>query len=275
MGSADSPAVVNPQFLDLAGYYGFEVDACAPYRAQTKGKIERLVGFVKDNFYLGREFTSLEDMNHKARLWCDEVNSRVHGTTGKVPFEELEKEGLVSTAGRDYDTSRISARIVARDCFMSYEGNRYEAPYRLVGKAVVVKDDDDGRIAMLLGDEMVVEHRKVDGKAALQERHRLLRLLLSTFSGQEADKGVADPKIPVGGSERGAAWSTWGRQDTSGGGNRYGGVPGRIQLLLHHSIRPGGCTGEEPQHRQVRRQDESLHPAEPPHHRRGGIPATG
>lgn len=51
----DSPAVVNRTFADFAGYYGFGVDSCwPPYRAQTKGKSERLVRYVKENFLLGR-----------------------------------------------------------------------------------------------------------------------------------------------------------------------------------------------------------------------------
>ena len=162
--TAETPAVVNSAFADFAGYYGFSVGACAPYRAQTKGKVERLVGYVKNNFLLGREFAELEEMKRAGLAWCDEVNGRVHGTTHKVPAEELRKEGLIPIAGRDYDTSRVVLRIVARDCFISYEGNRYSAPYRLAGKSVVVRDADDGRLQVFLGDERVAEHRKAIGK---------------------------------------------------------------------------------------------------------------
>jgi transposase len=161
---ADSPAVVNRSFADFAGYYGFGVDSCWPYRAQTKGKSERLVSYVKDNFLTGREFESLEQMRRDGLAWCDQVNSRVHGTTGKIPFEELAREGLIPVVGRHYDAARTSVRIVARDCLVSYEANRYSVPWRLAGKSVVVKDADDGRIRIFLVDELVAEHEKALGK---------------------------------------------------------------------------------------------------------------
>jgi transposase len=162
--TADSAAVVNSAFADFAGYYGLSVGACAPYRAQTKGKVERLVGFVKNSFCLGREFIDLEEMKRAGLAWCDEVNRRVHGTTNKVPWEELSKEGLIPITGRDFDTSRVSIRVVARDCFISYGGNRYSVPYRLAGKSVVVRDADDGQLRVFSGDEQVADHPKAVGK---------------------------------------------------------------------------------------------------------------
>jgi transposase len=162
--TAETPAIVNRAFADFAGYYGFRVGACAPYRAQTKGKVERLVGFVKNSFCLGREFADLGEMKRAGRAWCDKVNTRVHGTTGKVPAEEWSKEGLIPIAGRDYDTSRVLLRMVARDCFISYEGNRYSVPYQLARRSVVVRDADDGRLRVFFGDEPVADHPKAIGK---------------------------------------------------------------------------------------------------------------
>lgn len=159
-----SPAVVNKTFADFAGYYGFGVDSCWPYRAQTKGKSERLVSYVKDNFLAGREFGSLDEMNREGQAWCDRVNRRVHGTTGKVPMEELAREGLIPVAGRHYDAARTTMRIVARDCLVSYEANRYSVPWRLAGKSVVVRDAEDGRIRIFVGDQLVAEHEKATGK---------------------------------------------------------------------------------------------------------------
>ena len=97
------------------------------------------------HFLLSGEFDSLDAMRREGRIWCDEVNGRVHGTTGKVPREELAREGLIPIHGRDYDTSRISTRIVAKDCPASYEANRYSVPWRLVGKSVVVRDAVNAR----------------------------------------------------------------------------------------------------------------------------------
>ena len=84
----------NPAFLDFADYYGFAPQACRPYRAQTKGKVERGVGYVRGDFWQGLRqgvtFTDLADLNHQAGEWAEAVaNRRVHGTTGAIPAERL------------------------------------------------------------------------------------------------------------------------------------------------------------------------------------------
>jgi transposase len=194
----DAPAVVNRSFADFAGYYGFSVDSCWPYRAQTKGKSERLVRYVKDNFLAGREFESIEQMRREALVWCNEVNGRVHGTTGKIPFEELAREGLIPVRGRHYDAARISVRIVARDCLVSYEANRYSVPWRLVGKSVVVKDADDGRIRIFLTDGLVAEHEKARGKHQVvidPEHHAgLWERVMGRHRREELSRDVGLPK---------------------------------------------------------------------------------
>ncbi len=73
---------LNSQFEDFAGFYGFKPVLCRPYRGQTKGKVERIVAFVRDNFMTGIQYKSLEDLNGQAIAWCNKVNSRAHGTTG-------------------------------------------------------------------------------------------------------------------------------------------------------------------------------------------------
>ncbi len=75
----------NSVFLDFARYWGFRPRLCRPYRAQTKGKIESGVKYVRRNFLgglQGREPGSLADLNGELRGWLSEVaNQRVHGTT--------------------------------------------------------------------------------------------------------------------------------------------------------------------------------------------------
>lgn len=61
---------------------------------KQKGKIERTVHFVRDNFMTGIKYKSLNDINGQALAWCNKVNAKVHGTTNEVPFDRLKKEGL-------------------------------------------------------------------------------------------------------------------------------------------------------------------------------------
>jgi transposase len=89
----------NPGLLDFAGRYGFAPRLCRPYRAQTKGKVERSIGYLRDRFFVGRRFSSLEDLNAQLLTWLDGVaNRREHGTTGERPIERLAREGLTPYA---------------------------------------------------------------------------------------------------------------------------------------------------------------------------------
>lgn len=67
-------STLNRQFEDFAGFYGFKPVLCRPYRGQTKGKIERTVHFVRDNFMTGIKYKSLNDINGQALAWCNKVN---------------------------------------------------------------------------------------------------------------------------------------------------------------------------------------------------------
>lgn len=94
----------NPQLLQLAEECGFRQRVCRPYRAKTKGKVERFNGYLKGSFLVplaatlqasGLKLTATV-ANHHVRRWLDEVaNQRVHGTTGAVPAVRLAEERTV------------------------------------------------------------------------------------------------------------------------------------------------------------------------------------
>jgi transposase len=90
----------NPSFLDFAKSMGFIPRTCMPYRAKTKGKVERFARFVKENFYYplkaklknsGIDLTA-ELLNTYSFSWLETVNRRIHGTTGKRPLDMFIEE---------------------------------------------------------------------------------------------------------------------------------------------------------------------------------------
>ena len=111
-------STLNRQFEDFAGFYGFKPILCRPYRGQTKGKVERTVQFVRDNFMIGIQYKSLADLNGQALAWCNKVNGKVHATINEIPFERLKKEGL-SPLKREYIIDKINLRRVQKDCLIS------------------------------------------------------------------------------------------------------------------------------------------------------------
>jgi transposase len=96
----------NLEFLRFANHWGFSVRACRPYRAQTKGKVERPVSYVRKNFIYGREFLNDADLDDQRERWLTRTaNVRMHWTTKERPqirFERDEKALLQPLALRPY-----------------------------------------------------------------------------------------------------------------------------------------------------------------------------
>jgi transposase len=163
---ADGTIHWNERYLDFADYYGFTPKACRPYRAQTKGKVESGVKYLRGNFWPGLRFLDLADLNRQARDWLDyTANVRIHGTTGQVPFARLALEPLQSTLGKpDYDTSLITFRRSTKDCFVSYDGNYYSVPSDHARKLLKLKESESGQLLVLNAqDEMITQHPLVAG----------------------------------------------------------------------------------------------------------------
>lgn len=121
----DGKLIENAEFLRFAAHWGFRIRACRPYRAKTKGKVKRPVGYVRGNFVYGREFLGDADLAAQAARWLDAVaNARVHGTTKEVPrlrFERDERALLLPLATRPYQpvvplTPRRAAVGIAAPC---------------------------------------------------------------------------------------------------------------------------------------------------------------
>ena len=114
-------STLNKTFEDFAGFFGFKPVLCRPYRGQTKGKIERTVRYVRENFMVGIKYKDLDDLNAKARAWCEKVNLKIHSTTNEIPKVRLLEENL-SKITRRYFIDVNHVRKVEKDCLFSYKG---------------------------------------------------------------------------------------------------------------------------------------------------------
>ena len=132
-----SESELNKQFEDFAGFYGYKPVLCRPYRGQTKGKVERTVRYVRENFMVGIKYNSLADLNSQAHAWCNKINAKIHGTTNERPIDRLPEENLLPLK-REYIIDKINLRRVEKDCLISYAGNKYSVPAEYVGKGVTV-----------------------------------------------------------------------------------------------------------------------------------------
>jgi transposase len=107
----------NLQFLRLAAHWGFRIRACRPYRARTKGKVERPVGYLREGFFYGREFLNDEDLNEQLAFWiAHKANLRIHGTTHEIPhvrFERDERGTLLALAPRPYRSAIPAMPVIS------------------------------------------------------------------------------------------------------------------------------------------------------------------
>jgi transposase len=161
----------NPTFESFFGHWGFEPRLCRPYRAQTKGKVESGVKYVKRNFIPGRTFADLADFNDQLVAWLAEVaDVRVHGTTHERPIDRFAHEAgaLVCTLDQpSFFQALRRERVVADDWLVAIDANRYSVPWRLIGKTVsVVRVGARWQISH--GGEAVAEHPVLMGRHQVQ-----------------------------------------------------------------------------------------------------------
>ena len=104
--AAGGGLVLNAEFLRFAAHWGFMPRSCRPYRAQTKGKVERPIRYIRESFFYGRTFANDDDLNEQAARWLEgTANLRRHATTGERPvdrFERDERSALLPLANCPY-----------------------------------------------------------------------------------------------------------------------------------------------------------------------------
>ncbi len=127
------------------GNIGFETKLCKPRHPFTKGAVERLVRYVKDNFIPGRVFTEITELNYQATRWCDRVDGTYHKAVDCVPSDKhaalcMKRASLLE------ETPELSfylcpERVISFDGFISYEGRRFGVPYWYDEKTCRVRRD--------------------------------------------------------------------------------------------------------------------------------------
>jgi transposase len=162
----DGKAVFNSELLRFAAHYGFLPLACRPYRAKTKGRVERAVSYLCRNFFYAREFRELENLNTQCAAWLAETaNARVHGTTGEVPWDRLEVErpSLLPLPQEPYIPRITLGRRISKGGFISYNGNEYSVPDTL-GQGEVQIRATLTEVRLFQDNQLVAVHPVLEGR---------------------------------------------------------------------------------------------------------------
>ena len=126
---------------------GFETRLCKPRHPFTKGKVERLVRFVKENFLVDRVFSNITDLNWQALDWCSRQNGIYHRAVDGVPQQlHLNRCGESLKELPRMDAVRFylcPERKISFDGFVNYEGRRFGVPYSYLGATARVSRNGD------------------------------------------------------------------------------------------------------------------------------------
>jgi transposase len=181
--SREDPAaghiVYNRTLMAFARHYGYLPKACQPYRAKTKGKVERPYRYIREDFFLGRRFRNLDDLNLQFCQWLDEVaNVRVHATTRRVVAEHFAEEQpkLQSLPAGPFQAVLRLERRITRDGMVSVDGNLYSVPDTARRRVVEVHSMSD-ELRILEGGQVIAVHPLMGGRGMrrVAAGHRSLR----------------------------------------------------------------------------------------------------
>jgi transposase len=198
---ASGQVVWNRTFKDRMDFYGVEIKLCRYYRAQTKGKVESGVKYVKGNALTGRRFRDLDHLNEWLEEWSLRVaDERVHGTTHERPserFRRAEASALIPVDLRPVpERERLEHRIVPRDTYVVVETNRYPAPVEWVGQQVEVRLLAD-RVLITNGNGEPLSYPRLQGKFLTASWSRAPRSWPRQKAGFVVGLPRLDPSYPL------------------------------------------------------------------------------
>ena len=167
----------------------FKVRLCRAADPESKGKIEAVVKYVKNNFAAHRTFVDLASFNAECLEWLNRTgNANIHGITKRIPAEVflLEKQYLQPISPSQNTPANILARGVRKDNTIIYQSNRYSVPlgtYRPGKEIFVTEEDDNLVITDPENSQVVATHKICHGRGQLIQNNNHLRDRTDKISG--------------------------------------------------------------------------------------------
>lgn len=173
--NGEGQIIYNGSLLALARHYGFIPKACKPYRAKTKGKVERPFRYIREDFFLARSFRNMEDLNRQLDDWLARVaNVRLHGTTNRIVAEAFaaEQPDLQALPAGPFETLIKLERRVTHDGLISIGGNYYSVPDRT--RRIVEVHQLANEIRILDQGRLIARHAVLEGwrQSRIDPTHR-------------------------------------------------------------------------------------------------------
>ncbi|WP_209426742.1 IS21 family transposase, partial [Komagataeibacter intermedius] len=167
IGEDDAGVVTyNASLVALLAHYGSAPRACQPYRAKTKGKVERPFRYIRQDFFLGRSFHDLDDLNAQFDVWrADIANARAHATTGRIVQEHFAQEQphLHPLPALRYDAVLSVERRISREGMVAVAGNYYSVPDTARRRVVEIQHHTH-EVLIFEEGKLIARHPVLEGK---------------------------------------------------------------------------------------------------------------
>lgn len=172
----------HPTLLALSAHYHFEPRPVAVARGNEKGRVERAIRYIRDNFFAGRQWSDIDDLNAQADAWCA-------GTAANRPCPEdrsmtvseafaQEQPQLLALPDNPFETDERVEASVGKTPYVRFDLNDYSVPHTQVRRTVTVIASLT-RVRVLAGTEVLAEHPRAYGKGEQIEDPAHLAALVS------------------------------------------------------------------------------------------------
>jgi len=153
----------HPRLLELAAHYHFAPRPCRPARGNEKGRVERVIRYIRDSFFAARPFTTLEDFNRQALVWRDQIAHQrpwPQDDSRKVDdvFRE-EQSRLLPLPVHTFESDRLVSIHSRKTIYVRFDLNDYSIPPTAVGRALNLVASPSS-IRILNGTIEIARHRR-------------------------------------------------------------------------------------------------------------------
>lgn len=153
----------NPQLLAFAGHYRYEPRPVAPYRGNEKGRVERAIRYVRQNFIPARSFESFEDANRQADAWCSTIalerdwpENREDSVAAALERDRAALRPLPDDAFPCWERVEVH---VGKTPYVRFDLNDYSIPHTVRKRTLVVLADLM-TVRILDGDLEIARHAR-------------------------------------------------------------------------------------------------------------------
>ncbi len=158
----------NPTLLSFAAHYHFEPRPCAPYRGNEKGKVERVIQYIRHNFFAARQYNDITDLNQQALVWCNTTASNRpcpedNSKTVLNAFLE-EQPCLIDLPDNPYPCDEVETVSVGKTPYVRFDLNDYSVPHTHVRQSLTVRATLT-EVSILDGINIVAKHVRSYDKA--------------------------------------------------------------------------------------------------------------